>query len=153
MMMFLKDQVDIGSTFSNSHAQDGETADSVLESIYSETEDGAEPPEDGAFSPLVPSRSTSPEPHTRNGSSQASTAARTLAAPRSGTGKKRKERSRWQDDIEKVDALITEDKDQASVYGQLVAHKLRACPKHAKRDMEMDLLQFIAKYTFHDNPE
>ncbi|KAK8785367.1 hypothetical protein V5799_008270 [Amblyomma americanum] len=36
-MMFLKDQVDIGSTFSDSHVQDGETAESALESIYSET--------------------------------------------------------------------------------------------------------------------
>ncbi|KAK8757276.1 hypothetical protein V5799_000022 [Amblyomma americanum] len=147
LLMFLKDQVDIGSTFSNSHQSNeaacGATAETVLNAMFTDCD---EPTQESC----VLGRVESPEPGTSYGCPQTAPAT-PLRVQRAAKRKRRNdERARLEDDMEKVDQLIKDDRDQASLYGQIVAHKLRNCPTQHKQEMELELLQFIAKYTFNE---
>lgn len=64
-----------------------------------------------------------------------------------------KSKNRWEEELSQVDKAIAAQSDQASLYGQMLASKLRSCPKRMKQVMELDLLDFFKRYTFEEEPE
>ncbi|KAK8767879.1 hypothetical protein V5799_005340 [Amblyomma americanum] len=124
--MFLKDQVDIGSTFSNSHQSDEaacvETAETVLNGMFTDCDELTQ-------ESCVLGRTESPEPSTSYGCPQTAPAT-PLQVQRTAKMKRRNDdRARLEDDMERIDQLIKDDRDQTSLYDQIVTHKLPNYPR------------------------
>ncbi|XP_075539188.1 uncharacterized protein LOC142573835 [Dermacentor variabilis] len=161
-LMFLKDQMDIGRTMSNMWEPVEDTAESLLQGMYSEED--LEVPEGELSGEALPhgvpascqqmssQEISNVEPSTSHASSHESCPAPTLQCGVPTPKRKRttKGSNHWELEMGKIDQLINDDRDQASLYGQILAHKLRLCPKTSKKTMEFELLEFFKKYTFDE---
>lgn len=60
---------------------------------------------------------------------------------------KRKRKSINQMEIDKLEDILQKDEDEPAIFGQLVAKRMRACPRSMWPDIEIDILSSLKKYT------
>ncbi|XP_077529763.1 uncharacterized protein LOC144142266 [Haemaphysalis longicornis] len=155
MLKFLKDETEIDSTISNITDPEctDESPQALLAAIYSDT---AELEEEEVVVHDVPASSYLEESSLDDTTQSSSHDTSHTTVPERATPRRKKttkSKNRWEEELSQVDKAIAAQSDQASLYGQMLASKLRSCPKRMKQVMELDLLDFFKRYTFEEEPE
>uniref|UniRef100_G3MKL9 MADF domain-containing protein n=1 Tax=Amblyomma maculatum TaxID=34609 RepID=G3MKL9_AMBMU len=146
MLMFLKDQVDVGGVTSNSQPIDGEqdSASSILLHICNDSEgsDGSDDEDEADEKDEAPT-SSSPYGRVPSQATPSSATSNSLAPRKRG---KEKVKSPPDDPDEEADKHSEESDSECALFGKIVARKMRACPKRLRTDLQIELFEVLKRY-------
>ncbi|XP_065309212.1 transcription factor Adf-1-like [Dermacentor albipictus] len=154
LLKFLKDQAEVASTISNiSQPAATETAEEVFERLYNTGGAQEEQEDEICSAPTSFVEESSVEAKTSNSDDTAalhSSSIKLVSEPPRRRRAQKANRGTWKQELDRVDAQIVANSDKGALYGQLLAEKFRSCPKRLKSQMELELLDFLKKYTFEE---
>lgn len=155
LLIFLKDQVDISNTASNATegtATDGESAEGFPMSMYGNEGDfnDEELPLHDADTMSSPSSAStsSAEPVLKQELTEPTLIEK--RGPRNAQKRSSEKKSKIDRAIDAVDQLLKKDEDEAALFGQIVAHKLRSCPKDKRASLEIQVLEVFRRSECND---